>query len=90
MGILAWILFGALAGWVAGMITGTSHRRGCIGNIIIGIIGAMLGGFLVQWFTGTPVTMAFNLRSFGVAVVGALVLLTIAGAVRSSGKNKKH
>ena len=51
MGILAWIIFGALAGGVAGMIAG-SKRSGCLYNIIIGVVGAFVGGLIMQFITG--------------------------------------
>ena len=78
MGILSWVIFGALAGWVASILTGRNHRMGCLANIIIGVIGAFLGGFLMSLLGGKGVT-GFNLPSFGVAVLGAIVLLVITG-----------
>lgn len=71
-----WILFGALAGWLASMIAGTNESQGAIGNIIVGIIGAFIGGFLVSLIGGEGVD-GFNLYSLGVAVLGAVVLLFI-------------
>jgi uncharacterized membrane protein YeaQ/YmgE (transglycosylase-associated protein family) len=47
MGILSWIIFGALAGWVASMITGRNERQGCLMNIIVGIIGASVVGAVI-------------------------------------------
>ena len=85
MGLLAWIIFGALAGWVASMIAGTSHRQGCLTNIAVGIVGAFVGGFLVQAVTGSPVRIEFDLTSFVVAVIGSVVLLAIAGLARGRG-----
>ncbi len=82
MGLLSWIIFGALAGWVAGAITGTSHRHGCLLNIIIGVVGAFIGGLLMEVLTGHGFWIGFNLRSFIVAVIGSVVLLAIAGAAR--------
>jgi uncharacterized membrane protein YeaQ/YmgE (transglycosylase-associated protein family) len=82
MGLLAWVIFGALAGWVASIITGRNERQGCIMNIVVGIVGALLGGFLIQLLTGVGVDIGFNLRSFLVAVLGAVVLLLIVGMVR--------
>jgi uncharacterized membrane protein YeaQ/YmgE (transglycosylase-associated protein family) len=79
MGILAWIIFGGLAGWVASLITGRNERMGCITNIIVGIVGAFLGGFLWQLLGGGPVNFNFDLSSFIVAVIGAVVLLLIVG-----------
>ena len=82
MGIIAWIIFGAPAGWVASMIAGTNREQGWIENILVGIVGAFLGGFLFSLLTGRPNYMEFNLGSFLVAVVGALVLLFLLRLVR--------
>jgi uncharacterized membrane protein YeaQ/YmgE (transglycosylase-associated protein family) len=82
MGILGWIIFGALAGWVASLLTGTNERQGCIMNIIVGVIGAFLGGFLVELLTGTGISFGWNWRSFIVAVLGSILLLFITGAMR--------
>ena len=82
MGIIGWIIFGALAGWVASIITGTNDRQGCLGNIVVGVIGAFIGGLLVEVLTNREVTFAFNFRSFAVAVIGAIILLAITGAAR--------
>ena len=82
MGWLAWIIFGALAGWVASMISGTSERQGCIIDIVVGVVGALVGGFLVQFLTGKPFDVGFNITSFIVAVVGAVVLLAVVKLIR--------
>lgn len=77
MGLLSWIIFGALAGWLASWITGRQH--GCCLNVVIGIVGAFIGGLLIELVTGHGFTIGFNLRSFAMAVVGAVVLLAISG-----------
>lgn len=82
MGIIAWLVFGALAGWVAGIITKTGDRRGCIGNIIIGVVGAFVGGLLMELLTGQGIAFGFNLRSFIVAVIGSVVLLVAVSMIR--------
>lgn len=82
MNILAWVIFGALAGWVASMIAGTNSRQGCITDIIVGVVGALLGGFIVGFMTGTDFIVGFNIQSFIVAVIGAVVLLFIFKALR--------
>lgn len=82
MGLIGWIIFGALAGWIASIIAGTNDRQGCLGNIVIGVVGAFLGGFLVEILTGRGVSFDFNFRSFAVAVIGSLILLAITGAMR--------
>jgi uncharacterized membrane protein YeaQ/YmgE (transglycosylase-associated protein family) len=78
MGIISWIIFGALAGWLASIITGRNNRMGCIANIVVGIVGAFIGGFLMSLFGGGGVT-GFNLYSFFVAIIGAVVLLLVVG-----------
>lgn len=81
MGWLTWIIFGALAGGIAGMIA-DSKRSGCLFNIVIGIVGAFIGGLLMQFITGRSFDFGFNLTSFVVAVLGSIVLLVITGATR--------
>ena len=81
MGILLWIVFGALVGWVGSMIMGTDEQQGLILNIVVGIIGASLGGYIMSLFGESGVS-GFNLYSFVVAVVGAIVLLAILKLIR--------
>lgn len=86
MGLLSWIIFGAIAGWVASLILKTNEQQSALGNIIVGVIGAAVGGWLSGLlFDGTGVT-GFNLQSFFIAVIGAVVFLTIKGALTG----KKH
>lgn len=81
MGILSWIVLGALAGWLASMITGRNDQMGCLTNIIVGIVGAFIGGFIMTQLGGSDIT-GFNLYSFLVATGGAIVLLLILGLIR--------
>ncbi len=81
MAIILWIIFGALAGWIASMIMKTDSEQGPVLNIVVGIIGAVLGGFLMNTFGQSGVS-GFNLYSLIVAIVGAVVLLAIVKAVR--------
>ncbi len=81
MGILTWILFGAIAGWLASILTGRNERMGCLGNIAVGIVGALIGGAIVSAVGGAGVT-GFNLWSLLVAVVGAVILLFVLGIIR--------
>ena len=77
MSILAWIILGAIAGWLASLIMKTNKSQGFIMNIVVGIVGAVLGGVLFDVFGASGVT-GFNLYSLLVAVVGSVVLLWIA------------
>ena len=82
MGIISWIVFGALAGWVASIIAGISRRQGCLTNIVVGVVGAFIGGIIMQFVTGSGFEFGFDPRSFMVAVLGAIVLLVITGMSR--------
>ena len=79
MTIVAWLVVGLIAGWIGSMIV---NRRGdgMVMDIVLGVIGAIVGGFLFQEFGHTGVT-GINLYSIGVAVVGAVVVLLIYHAV---------
>ena len=82
MGFLSWIILGAIAGWLAAGIVGKGRQKaGCLTNIVVGIIGAMLGGFLFHQFGWSGVT-GFNLRSLLVALVGSVVLLAVLNLVQ--------
>lgn len=78
MNILIFIIFGAIVGWVASMIVGTGE--GLVLDIIVGILGSLIGGWLMGFFNQSGVT-GFNLYSFLVALLGSVVLLTIVKAV---------
>lgn len=79
MSILLWIIFGAIAGWIASMITKTNN--GLLMDIIVGIIGAVIGGWIMNSL-GSAGTTGFNLWSLIVAILGAVVLLVIVKAIR--------
>ena len=80
MGILSWIIVGAIAGWIAGLIMkGTGS--GLLMNIIIGIVGAFIGGLIMNMIGNVGVT-GFNLWSLLVAIIGAVILLAIVGLFR--------
>lgn len=81
MSIIAWIVVGLIAGWLAEQIMG--RNQGLLTNIVVGIVGAMVGGFLFSSILGFRYDAGFNLPSIVVATVGAIVLLAIVGAVQS-------
>lgn len=74
MGLISWIIFGALAGWIASLVMHTNEEQGAIANIVIGVIGAMIGGFIARMLGGSGVD-GFNIGSLLVAILGSLVLL---------------
>lgn len=76
MNFLFWIIFGAITGWLASLIMKTDYRQGLLGDIIMGIIGAVVGGFLMGLLGESGVT-GFNIYSFIVAIIGAIVVIYI-------------
>ncbi len=81
LGIIGWIILGALAGWLAGLIAGTRRRQGCFWDIVVGIAGALIGGFLFFYLLGVRETTGF-IGSLVIAVIGAVILLVIVKAIR--------
>ncbi|MDP1814541.1 MAG: GlsB/YeaQ/YmgE family stress response membrane protein [Leadbetterella sp.] len=79
MSIIIWVIFGALVGWAASMVMGSGG--GIAQDIIVGIVGAVLGGWIMSFFGETGIT-GFNLYSFLVALLGAVALIAIVRAVR--------
>ena len=77
LGILSWIILGALAGWVASLIVGTNQEQGWLENSIIGIVGAIFGGLLFSLLIGRETFFAWDGGSFLVAVIGAMGFLVI-------------
>lgn len=82
MGIIIWIIMGALAGWIASMITGNNASQGMVGNIIVGILGVFVGGWLMNMLgQGGADLGSFNIYSLLVAIGGAVLLLFIYGKI---------
>ena len=81
MGFLSWIIFGLLAGAVAKLLTPGDDKSGCLLTIILGVAGAAVGGWIGTQLGFGSVT-GFNLGSFGLAVLGSVVLLLIFRLVR--------
>lgn len=81
LNILLWIIFGALAGWIASMIAGKDSRMGALANIVIGIVGAGIGGWIAG-LLGLGGIDGFNLWSLLIAVGGAVILLAIINLIK--------
>ena len=81
MNVVLWIVFGGIVGWIASIIMKTDAEMGIGSNIIVGILGALIGGWVVTLFGG-PGVSGFNLASFVVAILGAVILLGIVRGFR--------
>jgi uncharacterized membrane protein YeaQ/YmgE (transglycosylase-associated protein family) len=81
MGILGWIVLGALAGWLASRFV-RGGRLGILGDIAVGIVGGLLGGFVVSQLGGQGIT-GFNLWSLLIAFGGAAALLLLSRLIMS-------
>lgn len=79
MGIIAWIIIGIVAGWLAEKIMGRNH--GLLTNLVVGVLGAIIGGFLAANLLGVAVG-GFNLVTLIVATIGAVILLFLVGLFR--------
>ena len=80
--ILVWIIIGGLAGWVASMVMKTNASQGLLADIVVGIIGAFIGGFVLDLIgVGGEVT-GLNFASFGTAFIGAVIFLGLLRLIR--------
>jgi uncharacterized membrane protein YeaQ/YmgE (transglycosylase-associated protein family) len=84
MNFIIWLVVGGLLGWVASKIMRTDAQQGIILNIVVGIVGAMLGGWLISPLVGVPTINqdAFNIGALAVSLVGAVILLAIVNMFR--------
>lgn len=88
MSFLGWVVIGLVAGSVAQAITGTK-RGGCLFSIVVGVLGAVVGGALFQAAVGRGFT-GFNWPSLGVALVGAVLLLLVLDAVAGRSESRRR
>ena len=80
MDIIAWIVLGAIAGWIAGLLVKGDEGLGIIGHIILGIVGAFVGGFLARvLFNADPIDGVFDVSSILTAVIGAVIVVLVVG-----------
>jgi uncharacterized membrane protein YeaQ/YmgE (transglycosylase-associated protein family) len=78
MNILVWIVFGAIVGWIADLVMSSDH--GLVEDIILGIVGAFVGGLVMNMLGQSGVT-GFNIYSFVVAIIGAVILIFLGRVV---------
>ena len=82
MGIIAWIVLGAIAGYLAGFLVRGDEGLGIIGHIVLGIVGALVGGFLAgALFNSDPINGPFDISSIVVSVIGAVITVVVVNAV---------
>jgi uncharacterized membrane protein YeaQ/YmgE (transglycosylase-associated protein family) len=81
MGIILWIVFGGLVGWVASIVMKTDGEQGILLNVIVGVLGALIGGWLMS-IVGQSGVQGFNFYSFLVALLGACALIAVVKAIR--------
>lgn len=78
MGIILWLVIGGLVGWIASIIMGTNAQQGIILNIVVGIIGALIGGWLIGPLIGAgSINEGISVMSIVVSLIGAVILLAI-------------
>jgi uncharacterized membrane protein YeaQ/YmgE (transglycosylase-associated protein family) len=86
MSILAWIVLGAIAGYLAGFLVRGDEGLGVIGHVLLGIVGALIGGFLAGALLGTnPVDGALDISSIVTATVGAILTVWVVNMFRRGG-----
>ena len=86
LGIIGWIIIGGLAGWIASKMKGTDAQQGVLLNIVVGVVGGLLGGWLLSLF-GVNVEGGGLIFSFLTCLLGAVILLTIVNMV--TGRSRK-
>ena len=80
---LAWLIVGAIAGWLAGMLVKGDEGLGVIGHVVLGVVGALLGGYVVSLLTDNdPMDGVFDISTIVTAVIGAVVLVLLVNMIR--------
>jgi uncharacterized membrane protein YeaQ/YmgE (transglycosylase-associated protein family) len=83
--IIAWIVLGAIAGYLAGFLVKGDEGLGVIGHIVLGIVGAVVGGFLASVLLDfNPIDGAFDISSIVTATIGAVLVVLVVGAISGS------
>ena len=84
MNLLIWIVVGGVIGWLASLVMRTDAQQGIFLNIVVGVIGALLGGWFISPLVGAGTINQgdFSLASMGVSLIGAIILLAIVNLIR--------
>jgi uncharacterized membrane protein YeaQ/YmgE (transglycosylase-associated protein family) len=86
VGIISWIVVGAVAGYLAGFLVKGDEGLGIIGHIVLGIVGALVGGFLANVLLNKDMTSGINIETVVVATIGAVITVLVVGAVTGRGR----
>ena len=88
MNIIVWLVVGGMIGWLASLVMGTNDRQGIILNVVVGIVGAVLGGWLLSGLFGASTINQgdFSLNGLLVSFLGAVILLALVKLVRGTAK----
>jgi uncharacterized membrane protein YeaQ/YmgE (transglycosylase-associated protein family) len=81
VGIISWLILGAIAGYIAGYLVKGDESLGVIGHIVLGIVGGLIGGFLAGLITGGDYLNTFNITTIVVAVIGAAIAVVGYGMI---------
>ncbi len=82
MGIISWLVVGAIAGWLAGLLVKGDERFGVIGHIVLGVVGALVGGFVAGLLTGgNDYVTGINITTIVVATIGAVIAVVGFNAI---------
>ena len=79
VGIIVWLVIGGVVGWLASLVMWTDAQQGILLNIVVGIVGAFIGGLI---FSGGSINQGLSVTSFIVSLVGAIILLAVVNLVR--------
>lgn len=83
MGIILWLIIGGIVGWIASMIMKTDGQQGAIMNVVVGIVGAVVAGWLISPMVGVgTINDGLSVGSFAVSLLGAVVLLAVVNLFR--------
>jgi uncharacterized membrane protein YeaQ/YmgE (transglycosylase-associated protein family) len=83
MGIVIWLIVGGIVGWLASLVMRTDGQQGILLNIVVGIVGALLAGWLISPLVGVAtINQGISIASVVVSLIGAIILLAIVNLVR--------
>lgn len=85
MNIILWLVFGALVGWIASIIMKTDAEQGAVANIVIGIVGAFIGGFISRLIGGPGASNSFSIVSIMIAIMGSVILIFLIRTLSGRG-----